>query len=156
MALLFELADYSLNQLEQVPEEISCTSKLRQWGIPGEKSTIKEPVMSCSIIKTYGKKGISCTLYDPRINGSRQNMGPRMMYLKAKMKKIDARVGFAHCIDLNRTSTVSTKFRAFITGSPLSYQQSPVDYNVKYITNISSVATATYSSHPFVGLPLTS
>ena len=30
MALLFELADYSLNQLDCVPEEISCTSKNRQ------------------------------------------------------------------------------------------------------------------------------
>lgn len=36
MALLFELADYSLNQFKIVPEEIACTSKSRQWGIPGE------------------------------------------------------------------------------------------------------------------------
>ena len=33
MALLFELPDYSLNQLNSVPEEISYTNKNRQWGI---------------------------------------------------------------------------------------------------------------------------
>ena len=43
MALLFELADYSLNQLETVPEEIACTSKSRQWGIPGQSAVTKEP-----------------------------------------------------------------------------------------------------------------
>ena len=37
MGLLFEIADYCLHQLSKVPEEISCTSCLRQWGIPSEK-----------------------------------------------------------------------------------------------------------------------
>ena len=49
MALLFELADYSLNQLCEVPEQIACTSKLRQWGIPGKSSNAKEPVMNLTI-----------------------------------------------------------------------------------------------------------
>ena len=39
MALLLEVADYSLNQLKSVPEEITCTSRLRQWGIPGVSSS---------------------------------------------------------------------------------------------------------------------
>ena len=30
MALLFQVADYSLHQMQTVPEEISCTSKKRQ------------------------------------------------------------------------------------------------------------------------------
>ena len=33
MALLFELADYSLRGIKRVPEEKSCTSKARQLGI---------------------------------------------------------------------------------------------------------------------------
>jgi len=32
MALLFELANYSLRQLKSVPEEPACTSKQREWG----------------------------------------------------------------------------------------------------------------------------
>ena len=63
MALLFELADYSLNQLNEVPEEIASTSKLRQWGIPSQSLKAKEPVMNLTIHKKYDKKGISCTLY---------------------------------------------------------------------------------------------
>ena len=34
MALLLELADYSLGGLKKVPEEKTCTSVTRQWGIP--------------------------------------------------------------------------------------------------------------------------
>ena len=34
MALLFELADYSLSELKTVPVEIACTSKSRQWDVP--------------------------------------------------------------------------------------------------------------------------
>ena len=30
LRLLFEIADYSLHQLSRVPEELSCTSRLRQ------------------------------------------------------------------------------------------------------------------------------
>ena len=51
MALLIELADYSLNQLNEVPDEISCTSKLRQWGLPIKHSNIIEPVMNQTIHK---------------------------------------------------------------------------------------------------------
>ena len=36
MALLLELADYSLSQFKSVPEEFACTSWLRQWGVPRE------------------------------------------------------------------------------------------------------------------------
>ena len=35
-ALLLKLADYSLSQFTSVPEEIACTSRLRQWDVPGK------------------------------------------------------------------------------------------------------------------------
>ena len=37
MALLLELADYSLRGLKKIPEEKACTNVARQWGIPGNK-----------------------------------------------------------------------------------------------------------------------
>ena len=64
MALLLELADYSLSQFKSVPEEIACTSKLRQWGVPGE-TTQKAPVMETNVQKQPSSKGIT-TFYDPR------------------------------------------------------------------------------------------
>ena len=66
MALLLELADYSLSELKYIPEEIACTSRLRQWGIPGVISISKAPVMETTIQKSISNKGISSTLYDPR------------------------------------------------------------------------------------------
>ena len=44
MALLLELADYSLRGLKKVPEEKACTSVARQWGIPGNKDLPIAPV----------------------------------------------------------------------------------------------------------------
>ena len=64
MALLLELADYSLSQFKSVPEEIACTSRLRQWGVPGE-TTQKAPVMETNVQKQPSSKGIT-TFYDPR------------------------------------------------------------------------------------------
>ena len=68
MALLLELADYSLNQLKHVPGEVACTSRIRQWGVPGDKDVYKAPVMNTSIKKKPDSKGIQCTLYDPRLH----------------------------------------------------------------------------------------
>ena len=45
VALLLELAEYSLAQLKQVPDELACTSRLRAWGVPGNTSMFKEPVI---------------------------------------------------------------------------------------------------------------
>ena len=36
MCLLLELARYSLEELDRVPEEAACTSISRKWGIPGK------------------------------------------------------------------------------------------------------------------------
>ena len=66
MGLLFEIADYSLHELSKVPEEISCTSRLRQWRVPVEKYTPKSPIMQTVVKKLPIKRGISSTLYDPQ------------------------------------------------------------------------------------------
>ena len=49
MALLLELADYSLNSFKVVPSEIACTSTLRKWGVPGDKQKKK---ISCNEKRT--------------------------------------------------------------------------------------------------------
>ena len=153
MALLFELADYSLNQLCEVPEEIACTSKLRQWGIPGKSSNAKEPVMNLTIHKQYDKKGISCTLYDPRINDSRQNAAWRFQDLALKLKEKDLRIGFAHS-DPTQTAMKNTKYGEFVIGSPLSFQLAPTESNIKFITNIPSNDNVSYSNLLYMNLPL--
>ena len=51
MALLLELAEYSMRQFKSVPEGIFCTSRLHQWGVPGETMQ-KAPVMETTVKKT--------------------------------------------------------------------------------------------------------
>ena len=109
MALLLELAVYSLNQLQNVPEELACTSKLRQWGVPGQSSNTKDPTMSCIIQKKYDKKEISCTLYNPRINDSRENVFARFTELENKLRDEDLRIGYAHCRDPSLVATKTIK-----------------------------------------------
>ena len=64
MALLFEMADYSLKGLTEVPQEVSCTIQARKWGISAKSDSFKEPNMSKVVCKYINKKGI--ILYDPR------------------------------------------------------------------------------------------
>ena len=64
MALLFEIADYSLKCLTEVQQEVSCTSQARKWGIPGEPDSFKEPIMSKDVCKDINKG--NPTLYDLR------------------------------------------------------------------------------------------
>ena len=56
MALLFEVAEYSLNRLSSIPDEISCTSKIRQWGLPSENISFKNPVMFTTVNTSVKKK----------------------------------------------------------------------------------------------------
>ena len=71
MAFLFEIADYSLHQLISVPEEKACTSMARRWCLPSGKSFAKQPIMDTSIRKNpNSKKGITCTMYNPRVSGT--------------------------------------------------------------------------------------
>ena len=58
MALLFELADYSLHQLKVVPDEVACTSK--QWGVPSEKFKYPKPVMNTSIQREIKRRILHC------------------------------------------------------------------------------------------------
>ena len=53
MALLHELAGYSLDSFEKSPP---CTSQSHKWGVPGDKEIKKEPVMRSIISKGYEKQ----------------------------------------------------------------------------------------------------
>ena len=71
MALLFEIADYSLHQLISIPEEKAYTSMARRWDLPSANSTAKQPVIDTALRKNPNlKKGITCTLYNPRVSGT--------------------------------------------------------------------------------------
>ena len=71
VALLFEIANYSLHQLILVPEEKACTSMAPRWGVPSANSSAEQRIMDTAIRKNpNSKKGVTCTLYNPLVSGS--------------------------------------------------------------------------------------
>ena len=105
MALLFELADYSLNQFNCVPEKISCTSKNRQWQIPKEAQMFKDPIIKSPIRSDSDRKGVSSILYNPkRCETNIQKISD----FQTKLVQKDKRTDFAYAMDLNLV--VKSKF----------------------------------------------
>ena len=145
MALLFELADYSLHQIKVVPEEVACTSKQRQWGVPGDKFKYPQPVMNTAVQKQGTSKGILCTVYDPRINSLQDNNKERIETLNDSIRSKDMRIGFGHVID-QTLPTSSNKFGNFSVGSPLSYQLSTFESNFKVVSNIKNTIGSAIST----------
>ena len=152
MAMLYEIADYSLNSLKCVPTEIVCTSEIRQWGRPGERGCRKAPVMQTTIQKDENSRRISSTLYNPRrkpiSNVAAENM-------RSKLCSKDLRIGFAHCMNfMENDEKVSTEFGDFPTGSTLANQLSPVEFDVKLEFNIEKCNIIKFSVQEFVNLPI--
>ena len=147
VALLLELAEYSLAQLKEVPDELACTSRLRAWGVPGNTSMSKEPVMATKIYSRFNKRGTTCTLYDPRIHDSRKRMAERTEIFENKLRSKDNRIGFAHCRDSSLNITTNTKYGEFTVGSPLSFHLAPIESNINFLTNIPGLPVASYGPH---------
>ena len=137
MTLLYEIAEYSLNQLTEVPQEKACTSVLRKWGVPGNKEVVKENVMRTTLTSSGQKKGISPTLYDARLNFNQIKNVPSML----KFCKIDKNIGFAHVIPDTPVfdDNPLTKFGLRLLGSPLSYQLAPIEINFSILSNLDNL-----------------
>ena len=127
MALLLELAEYSLNSLKVVPTEKVCTSVLRKWGVPGNKETVKYPVMKTVLHANVMKKGIAPTIYEARLNYNAIKNVKSIKKLQDELRALNTNIGYAYIIpnNLNLDSEV-TKFGVQFVGSPLSYQLLPV------------------------------
>ena len=93
MALLHELAEYSLNSLEKVPPEKACTSQLRKRGAPGDKETVKESIMRTTIISLTSKKGIQ-PIYEARANFNIDENKVSIIKMKNKLLSLDKNIGF--------------------------------------------------------------
>ena len=98
MALLFKLADYSLNQFDCAQEKISCASKNRQWRIPSEAQMFKDPIIKSPIRSDSDRKGVSSISFNPkRCETSIQ----KIFDFQTKLMQKDKGTDFAHAIDLN-------------------------------------------------------
>ena len=133
MAILFELADYSLRGLRTVPKEKACTSTLQKWGVPGENSShLKEPVMKTTVQKSVSKKGIRCTVYDPRLNINKDKFEKKNRTIAEFIKLY----GQEHWFCSLHSTCFNSRLCENFVGSPLSYQLQPVEFNFKVLSNI--------------------
>ena len=154
MAFLLELAEYSLNSLSTVPKEIACTSQLRKWGVPGNKETVKAPILKTSIHKSFDKKGISSTLYDPRLNFNVVNNRSSILRMKEKLRQVNKNIGFCHAIpEAFNVDSEMSKFGAQFIGSPLSYQLLPIERDFVVVSNLEKAAMKTSNTRDFCQLP---
>ena len=98
MALPYEITEYSLSRITEVPQEKPCTSVFRIWGVLQNKEDVRETIMRTILISSNQKKGISSTLYDATLNFNQIKNVPYMLKLKSQLFKIDRNIGFAHVI----------------------------------------------------------
>ena len=154
MALLLELADYSLSQFKSVPEEIACTSRLRQWGVPGETMQ-KAPVMETTVQKQPSSKGITSTLYDPRKVDDRAINWEKINLLKERLTERNNKTPFVTCVPPKCDGKkVNTRYGMFQIGSPLSFHLNPVGFTTNIITNIPELSMSPFTTHELPKLPL--
>ena len=130
MAMLYEIADYSLPSLKYVPLESACTIKIRQRGVPGENYCIKAPVMETIVQKLENREElIAC--------GRNKNptvLKKSLMDLKAKLQSKDSRIGFSHCnFFMESDEGTSTDFGVLPTGSTIAQQFNPVEFDIKHV-----------------------
>ena len=149
MALLLELADFSLSQFKSVPEGIICTSRLRQWGVPGETMQ-KAPVMETTVKKQPSSKGITSILYDPRKGDDRAIKWEKINLLKERLAERNNRTPFVTCVSPKCDGKkVNTHYGMFQIGSPLS---SHLIFTTNIITNIPELSS--FTTHELPKLPL--
>ena len=130
MALLLELAEYSLYELTDVRSEVACTSKARKWGIPGEKDFPKEPILSTTIQRNLAFRGIKSTLYNQCPSSSHYVDMDKLGALQNTLRLSNKHIGFAHTIPpTDKASAVKATFGMQALGSPLPYQLTPVEFN---------------------------
>ena len=143
MAQLYDIAEYSLNQLTEVTQEKACTSVLRKWEVPGSKGVVKETLMRTTLISSDQKKGMPPKLYDARLNFNQIKNVPSTLKLKSQLLKIDNSL---------------TKYDLQLIGCPLSYQLPPIDINVSILSNLDNLPdlydNAMEQEHP-KSLPVT-
>ena len=151
--MLYEIADYSLHSLQSVPLELACTSKIRQWGVPGEKYCRKAPVTETVIQRHKKSRGTACTLSDPRRNKNPRVLRKPAMDLKAKLQSKDSRIGFSHCnFFMENDEVTRTDFGVFPTGSTITQELNPVEFDIKFLVNIEKSNTWDFSVQEFTNL----
>ena len=123
------LCHYRLDNLKEVPENVSVTSRIQQWHRPRGPKIHPQPVMNVQIkrprLSTQGKdemKELSCNLYEARSKNIRSYKKDEVVKLQENVSNLNRTIPFAYQLNTGSTNTVDTIFGLVPSGSPLSYQ----------------------------------
>ena len=132
MALLLELAEYSMRQFKFVPEGIFCTSRL------------------LLLKKQPSSKGITSILYDPRKVDNRAIKWKNINLLKERLAERN-KTPFVTCVPPKCDGKkANTHYGMFQIGSPLS---SHLIFTTNIITNIPELSMSSFTTHELPKLP---
>lgn len=153
LALMFKLCKFSLNKCVSTEDlssesdqqqKLACTSQLQQWHKKGGGGNIHpEPVMDMVINKTKldeerARPGITCNLYEARMKLKYDRTAEENM--KRELSKINPNMGFSQMAnDIEKTSSIETKFGKCQVGSYLTYQVGFTESNFRASCNIDSI-----------------
>ena len=117
VALLYEIAWYSVNQVTEVPRKNPTQVFSENREVSGNEEVVKESVMRTTLISSDQKKGKPPTLYDPRLNFSQIKNVPSILKLNFK---IDRNIGFVHVVPDTPVfdKNLLTKYCLQLLGSP--------------------------------------
>ena len=126
MATLFEMVDYFLKVVTEVPWEVSWTSQIKKWGIPSKSDSFQGPIMTKVVLKDINKRGANPTLCDPRNKLGNINISCKLEKLETSSRKQYKQIVFSHCItSVQERPLTNSMFDNFYFGSPLSYHHQP-------------------------------
>ena len=130
-ALIFQLTDYSPLKVNEIPSDITCTSKPQKWHIPKATYICPVPVVAthyaCSATneKTRKRKPVTTKLCDARSEHAhtslpRQQVMDEVSWLKSMSKPPQ----FSYLLaDQEPSVLLNSTFRNVTIGSTLSYQR---------------------------------
>ena len=139
MALMLEVASYSLKGLQLVPEEVSPTTLRCKWiGSSINDRVLKEPVMDMYISKckvdeiSKRQSGVKCTLYEAR--KCSKLVDPHKLSTFVSFLRTDNElIGLADLlkVDDEKHPYTRTQYGPSPVGSVLSYQLSLIEADFK-------------------------
>ena len=123
------LCHYRLDNLKEVPENVSVTSRIQQWHRPRGPNIHPQPVMNVQIkrprLLTQSEdemKELSCNLYEARSKNIRFYKKDDVVKLQENLSNLNRTIPSAYQPNTGSTNTVDTTFGQVPSGSPLSYQ----------------------------------
>lgn len=138
------------NKFDHIPDELSCTSLPRQWGIP--RTSVLKPSTAMNhtqhspkseLYSTVRRKrqDIACTLFEGRTDKTKELSTTDVEKLKLFLEADFPDMPMSYILQVN-TAKVSTQFGEVSDFSPLSYQLANYESSIQSQTTQSCVFTA--------------